>query len=544
MKKISIILAASILALSLTACNEKKTDTTESVTEDTTQTTEETTEETTEDTSEETTEETEEDIEDETEETEPLIPIPTADPSKEGQYAKPIMLHTSTVNYWLDSMVCEDKEYYEKKHENFTVSFVYHYFTVDEDTSFTTLKNIVNQEGQDDLDIGINNFNKYYVECLNEEHTDYFSTSNSQWYEVYRSDSKILSYYIQSSIHPDDQFRTYNYEPNSGKLITLKDTCTDYTKLYDALIEEADSHPDSYTFVEDYKDVIKQMFSDNEIEFVITYDGIMVMIPGQKISTVFYTNINFKISYQKYNDILVADYWTDLPCDLVIKFDDYMSDFDFVFYLDYDTNHDGTYEHYEVTDSLLTINDKKNKLESTDYHQACYLVIKNGRCFIYVSNDLDFRKSRLDIYEVIGNKATFFGSYEGDIKIFTHPSQINMQVNKPFIGKGTYLFEATVNDDFEIERTSDYYSYEQIDSIKTICDINGIDLSTNGSYVIPTDTKLVLTQTDFETYVDFKLQDDMTKTIRVEYEPNPDRLDGKEFKDCFTEYTLNYWNGF
>lgn len=551
MKKIGLVLAASILAISLTACNENKTDVTESVTDSSS----EKIEDTTEDIEEDETDETSEDIDDEEdnvdntdeteeepEETEPLIPIPTADPSKEGQYAKPIQYHVNTVNYFYDSLCSYESDFFDNT-KNLYIGFIYHYFMVDENTSFTSLRDTINKESTDDLNIGLGNFYKCYDDAVNGVYDDYLFTTNNQWFEIYRSDSLVFSYYIQSSIHPDDQFRTYNYD-STGKVINLKDTCTDYTKLYEAMITEVEDNFDTNNFVDGYKEVLKKMFNNNDIEFVITYDGIKIMIPGQDITKTCYINICINISYQKYKDVLVPDYWTDLPCDVVVIFDDYPFDTDFIYYLDYDTNQDGTYEHYEISDSKITINNKVNELNSSDEHRYCYLIIKDGHCFIYIVQDLAEAIDRTDIYEINGNKATFFGSYDAALTASTNPTYLSFQIRREFIGKSEYRFEGTLNDDFQIERTSDYISYEQIDSIRTLVDIEGTDVNTNETFIIPADSLIILTQTDFETYVEFKLQVDTSKTIRVKYDGAKEKLDGKTFEECFTENTLKYWGGF
>ncbi len=126
----------------------------------------------------------------------------------------------------------------------------------------------------------------------------YYSLQNKV--VVKRADDKILSYLREDysytgGAHPNTAYVSYNYDPETGKELTLQDVVTDYDGLYEKVVEALQKvyeDNDGNVLFTDYRDTVKSMFYGTEstdagtedmsypagtLNWVMTKDGIAVI---------------------------------------------------------------------------------------------------------------------------------------------------------------------------------------------------------------------------------------------------------------------------
>lgn len=89
-----------------------------------------------------------------------------------------------------------------------------------------------------------------------------------------RADEKILSYLREDysftgGAHPSTAYISYNYDPETGKALTLRDVVTDYDGLYEKVLEALQKvyeDNDEGALFSDYADTVKAMFYGTETD--------------------------------------------------------------------------------------------------------------------------------------------------------------------------------------------------------------------------------------------------------------------------------------
>ncbi len=107
-----------------------------------------------------------------------------------------------------------------------------------------------------------------------------------------RADEKILSYLREDysftgGAHPSTAYLSYNYDPETGEALTLRDVVTDYDGLYEKVLEALQKvyeDSDEGTLFSDYQDTVKTMFYGTETGEVDASDTDTAEIPESAAS--------------------------------------------------------------------------------------------------------------------------------------------------------------------------------------------------------------------------------------------------------------------
>ena len=441
---------------------------------------------------------------------------------------------------------------------------------------FVTVIDIEPDSGFDELKASVDEFNEEMLNGIVESYIAGAEASLNSGYgsdmymdgralHIYRSDSMVLSFNYTlfndtSTFMPIAGASAYNFDSQTGELIDIKSLCTNYKLLYDCLIEEIENNPPE-DLRSNYEDILKEYFTTNQLNFVLTYEGIALIFPRTTLCD-YYKETIINIPYKGNEDIFNKDYWSNSICNKCIQFEDNLSEDTFLFSytLDFDTNQDGIMEHYEVypegkdnyfefcqTAMILSYNGNVLHFPTVDVvddGNPPYLVIKNGKLYIHHTmwdyNNLPYTTY---VFEIIGDDIEFRGTYDGTPECFANSDMMINMTPFEVIGKNWGFYQSHINDEGIVEFNNDYHiARQEIGTIYTLKEISGIDISTNEEAFIPPYSSICFYGSDDKTFVDFF--DEEGRIIRVDYEPgDPGFINGMDMHDCFSEEIFGFWFG-
>ena len=472
--------------------------------------------------------------------------------------------------------VSGNKEYIQYDYSNFCLQYPEYSFTPNYTIEVKEL--YINSN----TDPAFSEFMSQFMNKRRKEYTDLFekfikAPSDDCCYfihsdiDVYRADYSVFSFVLDNLINTPE-FIDYlshpvNIDPKTCRVLEIRDITTDIDELC-ARAYEVLSYSDLYTYeMPDYLD--EEILHD----FLITRDGIYLFVDFDIITGNEDPLESFKpwvyLSYSDNLDILVQDYWKDLPKDhfleteLILSTDTYSGGeelYNYSYYSAfYDIDGDNIQEHIIIEDNFipekdifeyyLVIDDTRSFLTESKYLRNPYIIFTDGKILLQAGEYDDHLYAYVDkvitrSFIIIDNKAKYLE--DSDFSYSFEPADpdhfICSKIVNVFYDRRGFC-DCKIDDRGMIVSLEDYYHFLDYSfPLETTCDLNAYYPSSgnnkSGNIVIPTGSRLILVGSDAETFID--VMNSSGEILRLDYENgDTEFVDGKPLNDCFTAESIH-----
>ncbi|MCR5617463.1 MAG: hypothetical protein K6F83_04165 [Clostridiales bacterium] len=389
--------------------------------------------------------------------------------------------------------------------------------------------------------------------------------------DVYRADYSVFSFALVNLINTPELIdyisHPVNIDPKTCRVLEINDVTNDFDELCNRAYEEL-SYMDLWVY-----EMPDNLDENTLYEFLITREGIYLVIDFDVITGNEDPVESFKpwvyLSYSDNLDILVQDYWNDLPKDYFLKTEFKMSDDTysgggdlynyFYYYAFYDIDGDNIQEYIKIENNYipekdifefyLDIDGTTSFLTESVYLKDPYLIFTDGKVLLqageygehsYAYVDKDTTKN----YIIIDNKAKYLEDSD-----FSYPFEpadpdhfICSKIVNVFYDRRGFC-DCKIDDRGMIVSLEDYYHFLDYSfPLETICDLNAYYPSSGdnktGNIVIPTGSRLFLVGSDAETFID--VMNSEGEILRLDYvSGDTEFVDGKPLNDCFTAESIH-----
>lgn len=125
---------------------------------------------------------------------------------------------------------------------------------------------------------------------------------------LYRNDNKFFSftnsyYEYTGGAHGSGAIIGYNFDANTGAIITAKDVFLDRNKLRDIILEKLDNEYKGQLFSDYSKTLINFFVEDRDLNFVLDYETANIIFEPYLLGPWSTGDVIVKISYNEYADI-------------------------------------------------------------------------------------------------------------------------------------------------------------------------------------------------------------------------------------------------
>lgn len=395
--------------------------------------------------------------------------------------------------------------------------------------------------------------------------TEYFGgyTYTSEYY-VQRADNAVLSVRydwdtFSGGMHPDYGTNGLNFDPATGKVLTLSDVVTDVPGLISLVKEKLNAEYTSATFF-DSLDATLSEYSEADFAWTINYQSITFYFSPYQIAPYAAGLITATVYFDEQPELFKAEYtkaqqayayavpmWSDVDFDLDEK--DGKAD----------TLSYGMYKNEEgYADKIqIKINGKEFTFADLEaFSGKAYLAFADGKNYLYFeaygNNDyeqlmiFEVEKSSVNLKETLTNSGFGYIYIYGDDgvstadKVFNNPYSFILDSRMDFLGTYRGLKSYSIDSKTGLPVTQDKaYIVEMNDDFVLTCktELSVEMLSDKKEKVMPSGTNFRIIRTDDETYVDTVLEDGRECRIYAEFDKNEYQLyiDGMPENDVFEE---------
>ncbi len=379
-----------------------------------------------------------------------------------------------------------------------------------------------------------------------------------------RADSKLVSYleelYVYSGgIHPDNKYKGFNLDSETGKELLITDVIKDMAKLPEILVEKLCEKYDYVNFGEDQPLTTLSEYSPEDYQWTMDYQGITVWFSPYDIAAYMVGPLSAKIYFADYPELFNEEYTKELLENYVVKVPLGQSfDFDLVegdgktdeLYI-YETLDDYGYNMLSVTVNGLTTVDEMNYAYAFDV----YLAHIGGKNYIYSDSFSDNDYHMLTTWDINGDIPEIIqelygtevdyeyieeGFEEGTTykQAFNNPGFLRLETRFEILGTrgatATYKLSKT---DGKPEMTAEAYTFNYGHDVKTAIPLEAELLPDMDKTELPYGTSLIPYQTDGKSYVDLKTENGGIVRLNIDASGWPIMVNGIPEDECF-EYLM------
>ncbi|MBE6913266.1 MAG: DUF3298 domain-containing protein [Ruminococcaceae bacterium] len=374
---------------------------------------------------------------------------------------------------------------------------------------------------------------------------------------IQRADSAIVSILDGTSVysggvHPDYYYATVNLDPETGEEIALSDVVFDFENLPEILVDEIIK---KYDYVEFDKETLLEIlkgYSEDDYNWTVDYQGITIWFSPYDIAAYTVGPLSAKVYFEdfaemfndKYSVTDIESYGMVLPMGQKIDFDLDPTDGerDSV-EITTRTEEYGNYNMLSVTVNGKTVTDEIKYAYDFDVSLACV----GDKAYLYSElwSDGDFHM--FDTWDLNGEEPQIADELYGVQHYYEFIEAENLKykqvINNPVSFRLTKKIEILGTRagwaNFKANEKSGIP--EMMDKAYTLCDGHNITskmsldaelLPDMGKTQIPSGTELFPYQTDGESFVDAKTDDEIFR-IRVDTSVRPTTVNGIPEEECF-----------
>lgn len=342
---------------------------------------------------------------------------------------------------------------------------------------------------------------------------------------VTRADENILSFWNDHNDYLGGAHGGYyrfgeNFDPETGKLLTLREVVTDYDKFYEAFLKELTEKNNPEMFFQGWEDVVKAMFENetkndgNELEWTMDQTGVTVCLNPYAIASWAAGRIDVKVRFDEYPELFKTEYIVSTESTVIPLGERETVTLDggekLSFYCEREEN---------SFDNKISISKDGNGTTMTlskdvygEISKAYVIENQDGKAYLYAEFSSENDYCTLEVFDLGENfcyvgtaEASFFGLPMTNAETFALCKRINLLGT--YTGYKTYHIgedglPVTDDLDFKILNLRDTFVYE----LKTTRDLNA-KIIDGKEEVIPAGTSMKIFQTDEKTYVLMQLSD-------------------------------------
>jgi len=383
--------------------------------------------------------------------------------------------------------------------------------------------------------------------------------------EVYlqRADTKIISYledvFVHSGgVHPDYHYKTFNFNPQTGKTLILTDVLTGIDGLPAILESKLKIKYDYLNFGEKQLWTIFNEYSPEDYNWTLDYQGITFWFSPYDIAAYMVGPLSVKIYFdeetyifnEEYTKAPSGNFCLMLPMRQKIDFDLNGSDEE-KDYIEIDTSSDqyGSYNMLSVTVNGKTYTDEINYAYDFDV----YLAHIGDKNYIYSDSFSDNDYHMFCTWDINGDTPKMTqelygteidyeyieeGFEEGTTykQAFNNPEFLRLETRFEILGTrgatATYKLSET---DGKPEITDEAYTFNYGHDVKTIVPLEADLLPEMEKTELPIGTSLTPHQTDGKTFVDLKTENGSVVRLDIDVSDWPRKVNGISEDECFEE---------
>lgn len=397
------------------------------------------------------------------------------------------------------------------------------------------------------------NFDDSETSADNEDYPFLYIADESESVNAIRADKNLLSITRSYSSYLGGAHGMYgvaakNYDPDSAKLLTLDDFCTDKEQLRERIIAELSKKSDM--LYDDFLNFLGDDMFDWESDiYSITYSGLTVYFDPYSVAPYASGLITVDIPYKGNEDILNEKYWTDLPSDYTKIFsEEYDNEGNWCYVLnddsvDYKITAD--IDDYSYNKINISINGTTTTFDNFFAFSLCPYIVKSGsNTFLYVFTSVEDDYTVIEIYKVDGTNVTYQGEFSGYASVFIDPENLKLSMRTDALGTTSIVGVYKVGDDGMPLQTSEDYKFRATLPMTLIADLEGTVVvdgkATDEKFTAKAGTMITRYATDNKTYVDLKTDDGKIIRCDFTFEEYPPKLNDMELTEYFDESEILY----
>ena len=395
----------------------------------------------------------------------------------------------------------------------------------------------------------------------------FYEYSSNSSYLVQRADNLILSIREDGNEYIGGAHGMYgvwgiNYEPSTGKELTLADVCTKVDELPAILSEKViENYADEYETFESLQDILEE-YEPKDYNWTMGYQGITFYFNPYEIASYAMGGITVTLWFdenpelfdEKFFEKPSTGYVMDLPLDNEVEILNKGRKDKLRISTYYETEED---EEYGVQRLSITLNDisyYEEEYYGYDFYPCLVCVNESGeeKYFLYVQGIAENDYSCISVYDLNGEEIKmlerlsgvgFCGVWDEDAGeygtyyncVFGNPQEFELGTRIEILGTWTGKRFYSIDAETGIPQSMIEYFTISNGDIPTISRIplEVTMLPDETKEELPAGTEFYFIRTDGENYVDARLTDGRECRIMVEFEDYDQTINGVDQWECF-----------
>ena len=381
-----------------------------------------------------------------------------------------------------------------------------------------------------------------YEDCHKHSSSDdcsYYSGIYIQ-HDVYRSDTTIVSILCHESLYGcqenENDYEELNIDPVTGTILHLGDVVQNKDALTSALEEAIHKQVPSGSLKDNLSHKLQDILEDDDLDdaawnlgyqyLVFSFEAGSIAKEKEGELTIFLQDTDGSILKEKYQQ-LPDRYAYRIPTEIP-------------FYVD--MNSDGTTDsliihgditEYDMIETIdVRINDTSTAFESWSYDILPYLVhTEDNRNYLYLDTLHDNDYHSISVVDLNGTSPVYVDTVEGGLHngIFCDPESFTIETRLDLLSTYSGIRSYSLGDNGMPEVQQDAY-----DIVNDITLTAKKDLKLKDGK-ITAGSKCRLLRTDGKTWVEVELEDGSTRTIEVEHNGWPQKIQGEAADEYFDD---------
>lgn len=391
--------------------------------------------------------------------------------------------------------------------------------------------------------------------------------------DFFRTDEKLVSLYYDEYLwlggaHPSTFGRTFNADPLTGKILTLRDITADYDGLYERVAEQLSRINEENGLYEGYEETLNSIFYEENSDygepiFTVSADEVTIYFNMYTLAPYAAGAQQLHFPFAEYGDLFLEEYQKKQKDSAValeeeerIRIDPDGDGTEKEFFYRADRDEDGyaasfiiSYDGQEyITAGLEGAEDYISSYQSFGY----VIHREDGRYFLYLQNFGEGDQACLQVLELTGDGPVFVGaeglSMNGQERAEMDPDSFFMSSRFDILGtysafKNFHMGENGMPEtEDELWTITAAYTDWKMELTSTV-DLElpvrekGTERGTGQTEKIPAGTVFILVKTDGINYVEAAIPDGRICEFTLET-PKDDawiwKLNGADIEECFT----------
>lgn len=372
---------------------------------------------------------------------------------------------------------------------------------------------------------------------------------------VMRADDTVLSLLVNYSDYMGGAHGMYghsgeNFDPKTGKSLSLEDVCSDIERLGEIVYEKLmTEYSDEYFF--DVESVIEESVNEKSFAWTINNYGVNIYFQPYEIAAYAAGSFNILVSFDEYGEIFNSKY-TKTADTYIMELGLYGTTFDLdktdgvTDSIDYYLNR-GEYDEY--TGITFEINDKTFSFEDLYFFEADvylahmgdgvdknYLIVnlveEEGWDTIWICT---IDSSGIEVVDELEGNGFWWdnsGRYCKNSPLDPYSIKLGKRVDCLSTMEAVREYYLDTDSNMLVPKTTDY-SLDVSHKLTSLIDLEVTILSEEKKEVIPAGTKFAFLATDDHSYVDFTLPDGRECRVTIDLSSWPYLVNGMDENQCF-----------